>query len=109
MSKKGFIKNRKAYKVILVLIGIIVLFFLLFKVFIYDDTLAPGKSCKIVISRITHGYIGKVTRHCSYGDDCDKTVFVSGRLNDSDYKKLKESKENPFQTIGDVDLCSLFE
>lgn len=97
MSKIGFIKIKKADKIVLIIIGIIVVFLLLFKVVIYDDTYIPGKSCNVVVGRFSHIYFGKVTRHCSAVDCKDDIKYISGRLNATEYKGmvkvLKKSKD----------------
>ena len=108
-EKMSKIKFRKVDKVVLVIIGIVVVFLILFEVFIYDDDYTPGKSCNIVISRITHRYVGTVTHHCSYVDCKEKTKFLSGKLKDSEYKKLKEGREKALKIRANTDLCSLFE
>jgi len=61
MNKLGFIKLRKANKVVLIIIGIIIVFFILFRVVIYTETFIPGTDCKVVVSRFTHHYFGVVT------------------------------------------------
>jgi len=109
MNKLGFIKLRKANKVVLIIIGIIIVFFILFRVVIYTETFIPGTDCKVVVSRFTHHYFGVVTNHCNYVDCKNESEFVSGKLNKKKYNALEKDLNDPNKINGDKMICHLFK
>ncbi len=101
--------KKKRNIIILFFIGIIIVFFVLFRVVIYRETYTPGTDCKVVVGRFVHGYIGVVTDNCNYADCENKTKFVSGRLNTSNYQDLKKELANSDRTMGYGRVCQLFK
>lgn len=85
----------KVLKIIGAIILIIVIVFILcFRITINRDEDIPGRSCKVITGRITHSYIGTVTRYCSAVNCNSKREFVSGKLTKKEYEELKEQIKN---------------
>ena len=97
-------KALKIIGIILILVLVLIMFFLCFRITLHSDDYIPGRSCKVITGRITHYYIGTVTRYCSVVDCNSETEFVAGKLTKKEYEYLKEQLKDPFST----EVCGLF-
>ena len=108
MSKKKIIEIKKADKVVLFIIGIIILIIALFKIVSFDSKLYD-ESCTVVVSRVAYGYVGVVTEKCNEPSDCKGTRFVYGRLLKSEYKDIDNKIKVTERVITSDNVCKMFE
>lgn len=90
-NKKTTKKKSNVFAIIIVVLAILVVAFnMIFRVVKTADSGFGGARCHVVIDKITHRYIGKISYSCN-AVDCKPTVkFVSGKMTKKEYMELKK-------------------